>query len=381
MHFEWLPTGSKGYNPCKGRIAAMITKRGAARFLTICVLLSLGAIISSFGASPAVQPSSTAIQLKLDLNSNACHRNWDSLPNRKVAVVQFISKQRIEQFVTSWPNHEDRLLRQTYNSSLLFACPHTDFEIIEKDIVDRFKWSFVEQFDHSHPFANGPLLHYKTLGNVDILLQPMNLHLPGYFLQKPQVPTCHKNRTWSLSYALYSGSVFSYHIIHLPVLKKFDYFLKVDTDIDFLKNMPFDIGEELTKGNCLIGHSKLARSTDCEDESLTGVLQATEALHLEPPKSGKYSWCNQKLANLKPSVMFYGNFAAFSTHNLLLHPHVQRLSSYLYEDFEDGYYAHRWGDQAPFVMYTCYLLDIPDIENDPKVCDMSFLRDSVFKHS
>jgi hypothetical protein len=78
--------------------------------------------------------------------------------------------------------------------------------------------------------------------------------------------------------------------------------------------------------------------------------------------------------------MFYGNFAAFSTHNLLLHPDVQSISRYLYDDFEDGYYAHRWGDQAPFVMYACYLLDITDIENDSRVCDLSFLRDTVFRH-
>jgi hypothetical protein len=376
----WLGTEAKR-TLHKERIVDFICRNGGTKSLVLCFLLALGTLLYSFGFRPPTQQLPTANQLKLaNQNNDACPRTWDSLPNKRLLVVQFISKERVNQFVDSWPSHEDRLVSKTRNSSILLACPHTDFQNITQGVVNQFKWRLVEEFDHAHSFANGPLLHYKTLGNVDILLQPMNLHLPSYFLQNPTAPTCHRNRKWSLSYALYSGAVFSYHLIHLPLLNKFDYFLKVDTDIKFLKTMPFDIGEYLAARNCLIGHSRIAHSTDCEDESLTGVLQATKALKLSPPKSTGYRWCNQNFADVKPSVMFYGNFAAFSTHNLLLHPHVQSISRYLYEDFQDGYYSHRWGDQAPFVMYACYLLDIPDIENDEKVCDVSFLRDDIFRH-
>ena len=114
---------------------------------------------------------------------------------------------------------------------------------------------------------------------------------------------------------------------------------------------------------------------------LKALVQATEALHLDPPKSQAYGWCNENSANLKPSLIFYGNFLAFSTHNLLLHPHIQSISRYMYEDYQAGYYHFRWGDQAPFAMYACYMLDIPDIRNDAKVCDLTFLRDDVFQHT
>lgn len=210
----------------------------------------------------------------------------------------------------------------------------------------------------------------------------MNLHFPCYYLQEPpKVPKCYNERLWSLSYALYSGAVFSYHIIHLPILNKFDYFLKVDTDIDFLKDMPFDIGEKMDNEGCFVAHSRLDPSDDCENEALKALVQTTEALHLDRPKSQAYGWCNENSANLKPSLIFCGNFLAFSTHNLLLHAHIQSISRCLYEDYQAGYYQHRWGDQAPFAMYVCYLLDIPDIGNDAKVCDLTFLRDDVFQHT
>ncbi len=227
--------------------------------------------------------------------------------------------------------------------------------------MDALQWKFVEKFDHSHSFANGPLLHYKTLVNTDILLQPMNVHLPRHYLsQPPKNPTCYNGRIWSLAYALYSGAVFSYHILYLPVLEKFDYFLKVDTDIDFLKDMPFDIGEKLDTEGCLVAHSKLETPDDCENDALKAVLEATDVLHLKPPESKGYGWCNENLANLKPSTIFYGNFVAFSTHNLLLHPHIQIISRYLYEEYPDGYYVHRSGDQAPFIMSRLLFARYPE---------------------
>ena len=355
--------------------------------LVICFFLFLASNFSGLiTPSLSLRPLSTTIQLHVDQNKSACLSKYSILPNKRVVVAKFISIEKIEEFLDSWPNHEDRLLQKTHNSSVLLTCPSTDAESIKRGVLDRLQWSLIEQYDHEHAFANGPLLHYKTLSGVDILLQPMNLHLPRPYLQNPTAPTCTRNsknepKTWSLSYALYSGAVFSYHIIQLPVLSKFDYFLKVDTDINFIKDMPFDIGEEMDKEGCLIGHSQILTSSDCEDGALDAVLEATEVLQLEPPKSIGYGWCNEQLANFKPSLIFYGNFLAFSTHNLLLHPHIQSISRYMYEDYKDGYFGHRWGDQAPFVLYACDLLDIPDIHNDSRVCDMEFLRDDVFIHA
>ena len=352
----------------------------APAFLAACILL-----FYYFNHSQG--PLSAPIQLKSEEVRSEWPRNWNYLPNKKVLVVQFISAERVEEFLDSWPNHEDSLLLKTHNSSLILTFPAIDYEYIDWAVVQNLRWTLIEQYDHEHAFANGPLLHYKTLSGVDILVQPMNLHLPRPYLQHPTVPTCqwdpeiNQFKTWSLSYVLYSGAVFSYHIIQLPVLSKFDYFLKVDTDINFIKDMPFDIGEEMDKEGCLIGHSQILTSSDCEDGALDAVLEATEVLQLEPPKSIGYGWCNEQLANFKPSLIFYGNFLAFSTHNLLLHPHIQSISRYMYEDYKDGYFGHRWGDQAPFVMYACYLLDIPDIHNDSRVCDMEFLRDDVFIHA
>jgi hypothetical protein len=178
---------------------------------------------------------------------------------------------------------------------------------------------------------------------------------------------------------MYSGAVFSYHLMELPFLSKYDFYMKVDTDIEFSSDIPFDIMEDMSVRNCMVGNSRILPSSDCEDGNLKALLQGTKDLELDAPKSAGYDWCNQNGDGNKGSLILYGNFLIFST-KVLLHPDVVKMRRYMYEEYTDGYFTHRWGDQAPFVMYICQALDIPDLEEDPQICDYSGLRDSVFTH-
>jgi hypothetical protein len=305
--------------------------------------------------------------------------DWTVLPSKRLLVVQFVSSEKISEFNQYWESHEKKFMLSLQNAPLLLSCPSIDASLIIKEIVEFHDWQLTGEFKHNHPFAHGALFRFKTPAYVEVFFQPLVVTLPRYHMNKPVIPTC-RNRTWSLSYAMYSGAVFSYHLIHLPLVKKYDYFLKVDTDIEFLQEMPFDIGEDLSTRGCLIGHSAITGSNDCEDNNLSALLAATRALGLNPPKSLGYSWCNENNAERKGSVVLYGNFAAFST-KLILHDDILQISEYMYEEYEKGYFVYRWGDQGPFIMYACHMLDLPDLRNNAQVCDYSKLRNSVFSHN
>lgn len=309
------------------------------------------------------------------------HRSgtWSTLPSKRTLVVQFASIERIEEFNTYWQNHESRFMMHMTNASLLLGCPYLDESAVLTNIVKRHNWTLVTRLDHLHPLAHGPLSVYRTGHGVEILVQPIIISIPRYYMNsKPSPPTC-DGRNWTLSYAMYSGAVFSYHLLQLPVITKYDVFVKVDTDVEFKKHVPIDIGQDMQKRSCLIGHTAIVTSSDCERDSVRALISATAHLHLSQSKSINYGWCNRNNASDQMHEIFYGNFIAFST-TLLLHPDIQVLSQYLFDDWQNGYFGSRWGDQAPFILYTCHLLDIPNLRNDTQVCDYSEYRNSIFVH-
>ena len=306
--------------------------------------------------------------------------SWQTYPSKRLIVVQFVTRSKLREFNHYWENHERYLFTKLRNATLLLGCPHDDIEIVEQYIANKNEWKLIEELSHPHEFALPGLLRryssHKTA--FDILVQPMLIELPHHYMRSPVIPKC-GGKEFSLSYVLYSGAVFSFHLPSLPIIQKFDYYLKVDIDIGFVKESPLDIGEQMEERGCWIGHSAVHESSDCETNSVQGLLRAIQREKLQQPKSLRYQWCNKDLQDNMPSNIFFGNFLAFST-SLLLHPEVQKIASFLYNEFKGGYFSHRWGDQAPFVMYACYLLDIPNLPSDPQVCDFSELRGNVFVH-
>lgn len=305
-------------------------------------------------------------------------KTWKALEHKRTLVVHFASVEILDEFNLYWRSHEIHLFRKLDNSSLLLACPSHDTPEVMEQIIRHNNWTLVGAYGHQHPLAYGDMLRYQTPNNVDVFFQPIVITLPRYFMNKPTVPTC-QSRKWSLSYAMYSGAVFSYHLMELPFVSKYDYFMKVDTDIEFSSDIPFDITDDMSTRNCMVEHSSIRHSTDCEEGNLKALLHGTQNLGLDAPKSVGYDWCNQNGKGTKSSLIFYGNFLIFST-KLLLHSDVAKIRRYMYEEHADGYFTHRWGDQAPFVMYVCQALDIPDLRNDPQICDYSVLRESIFSH-
>lgn len=305
--------------------------------------------------------------------------DWTSLPNKRVLFVEFASGEVANRFLTSWPSHEQFFSTQT-NVSLLIACPHRDLHAIRAKTADAFNWTLKGELTHDHDFAHGPLQWYETQLGVEVFIQPIIVHVPAYFLnaRPPIVPRCVNNQ-WNLAYIMYSGAVFSHHLLHLPLLAKYEWFVQIDLDIAFQGSFPVDIGTDLAEKGCSVMHSALHGTSDCEDDNYRGLLEASAALNLGFPKSGKYEWCNMNGTNFKTAWMLHGNFLGFAT-KFVRQSEVQRLSTYLYDEFKDGYFLHRWGDQGAQILYVCQMLDVPDIFNDTQICDYASYRLAYFSH-
>ena len=329
--------------------------------------------------------------------------HWSRLPKKRLLVTQFASGDRAGQFNGGWVNHETNFMAQQADASVLLAFPAADRETIVTSVVAANKWTLVASWDQDHLFAGGLLEQYVTPAGTEVFLQPMHMPFPKYYEEsetKP-VPTCANGRTFSWQYALYSGAVFAYQLFHLPFVAKFDYIMKIDLDITFKSPFPIDIGGKLfplslpflppthppqsmhhpntadmAKRGCLLGHAAVHGSGDCEAENLKALLAADEALGWPKPKSLQYSWCNKDGKGEKSDLMFFGNFQVFKTKGFLLTPEILSISRYMYEEYETGYYTHRWGDQGPFVMYACQMIDAPDLYESKQMCNYFEHRDS-----
>lgn len=264
-------------------------------------------------------------------------------------------------------------MKQQQGASLLLACPATDKQILLDQVVEANDWTLVGSWDHAHPFAHGPLLQYRTPDEgVDVFFQPMNLPFPKHYNpsvngSKP-IATCGKGRKYTWEYALYSGAVFAYQIIHLPFLAKYDYFMKLDGDLRFADYFPVDLGADMAEKGCVVGHAAIHRSEGCEARNLEALLAADQALGWPKPKSCTFNWCNADLKGEKGDSVFFGNFQACQTKDFLLSSEIQSISRYMYEEWEDGYFTRRWGDQGPFIMYVCQMLEVANLEEDPRIC-------------
>ena len=175
-------------------------------------------------------------------------------------------------------------------------------------------------------------------------------------------------------------------MLRLPLLARYRFYVKVDSDIIFTSPFPFDLGQRLGElASVKVAHTGLQPGWlgySCN----AGVIDALDSFGRMNRSSGKssgprsaasrgYSWCRDPLHEL-----IYGNFVAFAT-DWVRSSEIQELSSYLYHDRWAGYLRTRWTDQAPYMAFVCHTLAIPDILKDtPQVVHLTELRNRHFRH-
>lgn len=239
---------------------------------------------------------------------------------------------------------------------------------------------YLKQVNETDGVKYGPLLQWKDNG-TEVFFQGIIATPPVWYTSQKKQPhiKCH-HKGWGLRYAMYSGAVFSYHIMRLPILYKYEYMLKLDVDIHFHHKMP-DLSRYFKRQGqrCLVAHSAMQTSDDCEKDIPLALHTFADANpRFGRPKSFQFPWCNHNGKILKH---FYGNFVAYNTERLLLDPAVQAMSAFFYHNFSQGFFKYRWGDQAPPIAFLCMAHRIESITDDYRICDLSYLRDQdYFRH-
>jgi hypothetical protein len=272
----------------------------------------------------------------------------------------------------------DEYLLSPYQLTYVFLYDFPNMSKSSLDLEDIFrnnlKWVKRLQGQDSSQSADG---EWQSLLGTRIIVKGRKFELPLYLQREPELLN---NLSWlgcvgirrSPSYNLYSGAVFSHHILSDPSLDEFDYVFKVDLDVEFFKKAPFSPSLLMKNSKCLFLHSTIkSEKSDCN----TGVIEATKDFANilgRSPYSQNYEWC-------KVPYYFYGNFVGLNL-EFYSSPAQQYFSRWLYECVKDGYFRYRWGDQAPFPMYLCLTRVIPNLVNNSDVCSVESWRGSIFEH-
>ena len=242
------------------------------------------------------------------------------------------------------------------------------------NVFEKLSWARSLQNRNMTTLPDGD---WRTQRGSRVVVKARSFELPIYIQQQPDLLErpdwlgCHGRRN-DVGYNLYSGAAFAHHIFFEPLLDEFDYVIKVDLDIRFMKPAPEAPAVLMNRQGCVFLHSRLStRDTDCHDGAFEATLAFTSILDTAPA-SQAYDWCRN-------AHYFFGNFIALDL-RYFASPAQLYFSRWLYECVEDGYFRRRWTDQATPPQKLCLFEDIPDARNSSVICSFEAWRDNIFVH-
>jgi hypothetical protein len=164
--------------------------------------------------------------------------------------------------------------------------------------------------------------HYNSPGThlTTIFLARTNLEYPNYIQKDMSILShaitpraCEAPRNYIQATRWYTQG-----LLHLGILKDYDYFLKIDTDILFLKSIPFHILQDMANKNAVFGHTTEYHpkgSKTCTTGIHKAMLNFTETIaayhprehHLDLP-SWKRSLCTNSAEVQNDIDLYYTNF-------------------------------------------------------------------------
>lgn len=190
-------------------------------------------------------------------------------------------------------------------------------------------------------------------------LAETELQLPSYvqsnrsFLDIPIEP---KSCRAPLTY-IQGTRWYIYEMLHLQILQGYDFIVKVDADIVFVKSIPFHMLHDMTVRGAVFGHFAKypdGVNTPCADHVAQAVQQFSrqrkETLASSSLNTTSWDWdgnfCSHEHALLQvDSDRYYGNFLILKT-DYFQSPGPLQLGKFLSDEWQDGFFRHRWGDQA-----------------------------------
>jgi hypothetical protein len=299
-------------------------------------------------------------------------------PKSAVAAIISGSPAHYKEWVESFRSVDEKFLSRAHVDYILF------YDIQEVDITN-FMRSF-SSLGFEKVRENGRADSFdglwKTEKGTNIILKGRTFPLP-LFLQRNMTILdqddwlrCAIGR-WGLDYVLYAGAAQAAHLIYdEPMLLEYDYIFKVDTDIAFLEDIPFDPIAHMYEKQCIFMHSQWHsghENEECQRRAWDALVEFGKQSGMAGVSMDQ-SWCRT------PMEYFFGNFVASS--NRWIRSEKNRiLAQWLYECWEPGYFKHRWTEQAMYSQFMCQWFDIKTLTDpSPMVCNLTEWRNKVFKH-
>lgn len=356
--------------------------------------------------------------------------------HRQLLVATFLTSGYLQEYLKNWQRLHENLYTTLSNGSVLIAAPHASLPAIMAATTRRgCAWAgalnrepsdlcearmaaaaaahvaspMLRLDDAGHALLFGPSFEWD-LGGVEYLFVGFVVEPPVHWLDSLGGPkasaaaSCAVNgrvHTYSYNYCMYSGAVYSYQLLKLPLLGRYAFLLKVDSDIVFHRRLTFDLGGYLVKERerttppLAIAHTGLVHEPHAGVNCQRGIHAALHAFvrgetarheRAHSPmvaRSGRHSWCSDEGLS---SFYLYGNFVAFAT-AFVRAPRVQALATYLYHEAWQGYFVFRWTDQAANMAFMCLEMDVStaqllnqNVSSNGQVLHLRGLRHHVFEH-
>ena len=184
---------------------------------------------------------------------------------------------------------------------------------------------------------------YTTIHGRHIYIGTTHLEYPLYIQKHPQVlkqtilpQLCNAPKSYIQGTRWYSNEM-----LHLAILKEYDYFIKLDLDIYFIRTLPIDLLHDMSKREALFAHSAQIRyqsGTQCA----TGIVDAVTTYLNQSTTHSNY--CSKQTWHLTLNTdLFYTNFIIGQV-DFWTSPQVLHFSQFL-SNHPTGFFTYRWTDQ------------------------------------
>lgn len=188
-------------------------------------------------------------------------------------------------------------------------------------------------------------------GRATIFVGRTDVEYPHYIqkdmklLKQPIIPQhCQAPREYIQATRWYTRE-----LLNLGILKEYDYFLKIDTDILFLDTIPFHMLQDMANRNAIFGHTAeyhpkgsrtCAQGIQQAIANFTKTVQNTKRQNLPPWKG---SLCTNSIEVQRDIDLYYTNFIIGKV-SFWQSKWVREFSNFLNE-FPRGFFSYRWTDQ------------------------------------
>jgi hypothetical protein len=196
-----------------------------------------------------------------------------------------------------------------------------------------------------------------TVFSPTVFLASSTVQDPVYIQQNPSllnIPITPRSCQAPKSY-IQATRYYTRELLHLAILKEYDYFIKLDTDILLTRTIPFNLLHDMSVKGAVFAHTAQylpKGSKTCAMGIQAAVLNFTSTMSSKlNPKSGppelEQGW-RGSMCSVSPEVQrdtdeYYTNFV-LGLVKFWQSPFVLAFSTFLNE-FPEGFFRYRWTDQ------------------------------------